>query len=172
MLLLSLMTTPDEEASKRLRVKKSRNGKGIFTRVSLSQDEIIFTVVGKKITFERLEKTGGKLLDNAFRYSKRFYLCPTGTGDFLNHSCGPNARVVKHRGELSIIAIKEINKNEEITIDYSTILAKDDPWRMDCNCGSENCRTHVRAFHTIPRSLQRRYVTHRIVPSYILDLNV
>ena len=60
----------------------------------------------------------------------------------INHSCDPNCRVI---GFNKIISLKEINKNEEITIDYGTISVGSGNIIFDnCNCKKENCRSTIR----------------------------
>jgi hypothetical protein len=54
----------------------------------------------------------------------------------INHSCDPNCK--KWIPEL--IAIKNIDIDEEITIDYNTFNVD---FKFDCNCGSKNCRKNI-----------------------------
>src|SRR6185369_310579 len=108
-------------------IKQSRNGKGIFTDGVFKAGEPIFEVKGKIFHYSEVLKIGGEFADNTFRFDEETYLSPQGqTGDFLNHSCDPNSKVVKQSGKLFIVAIKDILPNQEVVIDYSTILADDD----------------------------------------------
>lgn len=59
-------------------------------------------------------------------------------GNYGNHSCDPN--VAGSNGGL--IALRDIETGEEITIDYAQFSAKD--WSMKCNCGAANCKGEVR----------------------------
>ncbi len=52
-----------------------------------------------------------------------------------NHSCDPNTRFEG----LNVIAVKQIKKGEELTLDYATFL-DDEMESFVCNCGSVNCR--------------------------------
>lgn len=70
---------------------------------------------------------------------------------YLNHSCDPNAYVKDGK----LIAMKDIAKNEEITIDYS--LNRLEPWEMECNCGSEKCRGVVKDFKRLPEEVKEAY---------------
>lgn len=155
---------------KYLEVKKSRNGQGIFVLKTFSKAEIIFEVKGKFISGNIEDEIEDKTRDNAFRFDKNKYLSPQGQmGDFLNHSCEPNARVVKMKNKLFIRSIKDIQKDEEVTIDYSTILASDDAWQMRCKCGTKSCRGVVKKFKTLPKGLKETYLSAKMVPRYILD---
>jgi len=91
-------------------------------------------------------------------------------GYWLNHSCSPNSRVDKINGKIFIITARDILKNKEVLIDYSTILAKDDIWEMICNCGEKNCRKVVKRFNTLNKKLKDKYIDLGIVPKYILDI--
>jgi hypothetical protein len=71
---------------------------------------------------------------------------------FINHSCNPNC-VVRGR---SILTARQIERDEELTFDYSTDVDWPD-YRMECRCGSANCRKVVRAYRFIPKKLKRNY---------------
>lgn len=66
----------------------------------------------------------------------------TSTGAFTNHSCDPNIMPIFINGIYFDIAIKDIKKGEEITIDYSLFFSSQ-KWQMECHCGSNNCRHFV-----------------------------
>ena len=150
-------------------VKKSRNGKGIFAARNFLAEKKIFQVTGTLITCYENDDMDEQVRANTYPYDKTRYISPTGKiGDFLNHSCDPNAKVVKEKKKLFIVSIKPITKGEEVFIDYSTILAADDVWEMQCNCGSQQCRGVVKKFKTLPKKLREEYVAKGMVPSYIL----
>jgi len=56
-------------------------------------------------------------------------------GNYGNHSCDPNVRSNNSGG---LIALRDIEPGEELTIDYAQFSTKD--WSMECNCGSKNCK--------------------------------
>ncbi len=58
---------------------------------------------------------------------------------YINHSCDPNAGFDDHG---NLVAIASIRGNTEITWDYST-LEYNPNFRMDCKCGSLNCRNII-----------------------------
>lgn len=53
--------------------------------------------------------------------------------NYGNHSCDPN---IKPEGD-KLVALRDINPGDEITIDYAQFSDKE--WFMDCNCGASNC---------------------------------
>lgn len=156
---------------KNLAVRKARNGLGIFAAAHFSPGQTVFRINGTRRHYTTLLKREGTFLDNCFRVSENYYLSPEGhIGVYLNHSCEPNARVVKEGDKLYVRAISHIPTNTEILIDYSTITASDDIWTMRCNCGVASCRKIVRNFSKLPRVLRETYQTQHIVPSYILSI--
>ena len=72
--------------------------------------------------------------------------------DFLNHSCNPNCGV---RNKLEIIAMREINKDEEVTIDYA--MTESFKYKMKCNCGMSNCRKIITGKDWKINKLQEKY---------------
>ncbi|MFA6136289.1 MAG: SET domain-containing protein-lysine N-methyltransferase [Candidatus Paceibacterota bacterium] len=149
-------------------VRKSKNGLGLFSKRKSEDGKIIFEIIGKLITIKKIYEVDKRTCDNTFRFSRKYYISPQGElGDYLNHSCSPNAGVIKIGRKLFIKAIKNIKPRKEITIDYSTILANDDDWKMKCQCGSKNCRKIIVKFSTLPKQLKNKYFDLGVVPSYI-----
>jgi hypothetical protein len=149
-------------------VKKSRNGKGIFATKNFLPEKKIFQITGSLITCYADDDMDEQVRANAIPYDKTRYISPEGTlGNFINHSCEPNAKVVKEKKKLFVVSIKPIMKGEEVLIDYSTILAADDVWELQCNCGSTQCRGVVKKFKTLPKKLRASYVAQGMVPHYI-----
>ncbi len=86
----------------------------------------------------------------------------------MNHSCKPNA-FVKYETFLlkKVIAMKNIEKGEEIFLDYS--IDTTGTWKMKCLCGKENCRkTIYGTYKKLPRKLQKKY--WKYVPKWKKDL--
>lgn len=52
-----------------------------------------------------------------------------------NHSCNPNTEYIG----LNVAAVRDIAENEELTIDYATIL-NEKAESFECQCGEPNCR--------------------------------
>jgi hypothetical protein len=111
---------------------------------------------------------GGSFADNCFRYGPETYLDPAdGPGRWLNHSCRPNAAVVKKRHRLLLVAAERIVPGDEIVIDYSTILGRDDIWTMRCRCGAGKCRRVIRNIQGLPAALLAEYERRGMVPAFI-----
>lgn len=54
---------------------------------------------------------------------------------YVNHSCEPNTKAEDNKD----VAIKNIDKGDEITSDYSGLTAVS----FQCHCGSKNCRGYI-----------------------------
>ncbi|MBX4199234.1 SET domain-containing protein [Candidatus Parcubacteria bacterium] len=153
-----------------LTISKSRTGKGIFTTRSFKRGSLLFIFGGKLYAADNIFKIGGTIADNSIRFGPETYMSPENElGSFLNHSCEPNSLVSKEAGRLKIVALKDISKGSEVTIDYSTILGADDIWTMKCICGAPRCRKLIRSIDTLPKALIDEYVSAGAIPRYILD---
>jgi SET domain-containing protein len=161
--------TVTAKESKNLAVKKSINGYGIFTTKSFKADTKLFEVTGPKVKCEEGDDMSEEERSNTFRFTKVWYINPKGRlGDMLNHSCEPNAKVIKTNDKLFIVSLVSLAKASEVLIDYSTILASDDSWTMVCRCESANCRKVIKKFKSLPKSKQEIYKKLQMVPRYIL----
>jgi len=75
---------------------------------------------------------------------------------YINHSCNPNAGI---KGKKIVIAIKDIKREEEISIDYAMCYCNP-LYLMRCNCRSKNCRKKITGNDWRNPELQRRYKGH------------
>ena len=68
------------------------------------------------------------------------FLGPSGKADdFVNHSCEPNSGIVFKSERIFLVAIKDIEPDEEITWDYCTTIFQTG-WSMLCDCREPACR--------------------------------
>jgi hypothetical protein len=156
-----------------VRVARVRNGRGLVATRRFSAGEDVLEVRGEVVpaaALARWWRVGqGRRATNCYRYSPERYLDPgDGAGAYANHSCRPNAGVVRYGRALHLKAILPIACGDEVTHDYSTLLGVDDVWTMRCNCGERCCRGLVSNVATIPSGRLGRYVAHRVVPDFIL----
>ena len=157
---------------KNVAIAPSRTGDGVFAIRNFSEGETILTLRGKLITCYEDDDIDQETRANTIRYDEEYYLSPGETpGNYFNHSCGPNAKIVKKGKKLSVVAIVPIRKGREITFDYSTTLAHDDVWTMKCQCGVLHCRGKVRSFVLLPKKVQKNYRVLGLVPAYILAID-
>lgn len=150
-----------------LRIARSAHeGSGVFTDAAIPDRLPILAVTGPRMTPEELTDPYDEA--RAFQIGPRLYVSPRDPyGPFLNHSCEPNCGFrAEDADALTLIAVRDILAGEELTFDYATI-ARDDPWRMACACGTPHCRGTVGTFDELPPDLRRRYVALGIVSDYV-----
>jgi SET domain-containing protein len=154
-----------------LTVKPVRNGLGMVATQALREGALIGEINGKIVTPQtvwRYWETAPRLGANCYRFSPERYLDPEGEiGQYCNHSCAPNAGVIKRERRLWFVAIAPIARGEEITHDYATWLGADDVWTMRCNCGTPRCRKVVRNVRSLPAAVFNRYRQLGIIPTFI-----
>jgi D-alanine-D-alanine ligase len=124
----------------------SISGYGIYANRKIRQGEVLYRGEGRPhriLTRDHVEQHWNETEKKKFRQ----YAWPLG-GDVYaiwdedpqewspqNHSCDANTKMVG----LNMIASREINEGEELTLDYAQFLdATMEPFT--CNCGSVNCR--------------------------------
>lgn len=156
---------------KTLAVKNVRNGRGIVALKAFRRGAIVMEVTGKIVSDDVVWDywdVDERLGENCFRYDDDHYIDPDGRiGAFANHSCNPNAGIVKRGRRLLLKAIAPIAPGDEVTHDYSTLLGGDDVWTMRCDCGEPNCRKTVRNIGKLPVASVRRYRKLGIIPDFI-----
>lgn len=152
-----------------LSLKQTKNGNDVFANKNFKRGEQIIEFHGKFVTYEQLPRPYNEVKDHYVQIGKNLYMGPSGNiDDFFNHSCSPNSGL-KITGKKAVLAaIRDIQKGEEITWDYSTTMDEDD-WTMECTCGSQNCRKTIMDFKYLPKNVQQRYIKLGIVPDYILE---
>lgn len=121
-------------------------GYGLYAKRQIEAGEVIFKGEGRAqriITRQFVEREWSEAEKETFtRYaypiSRDVYiLWDNDPSEWApqNHSCDPNTA---YRG-LDVVALKKINKHEELTLDYGNFL-DDSMMPFDCCCGSANCR--------------------------------
>ena len=158
---------------KSVTVRPVRNGRGMVALRAFEIDDLICRIRGRIVTPKVVWgywKTDPRRGANCYRFDSELYLDPEGEiGVFSNHSCNPNARLVRTASGLQLRALKKIVVGREITHDYSTQTGADDIWTMKCNCGERNCRGKVTSVAKLPAAVLRRYQRLGAIPAFILE---
>lgn len=138
---------------KKLYVRKSQiNGSGIYTEENIKKHEFIAFIQGKVVTMVSNTKEEADAMGLLFGISKTKWIDPTGTiWQYFNHSCDPNTAII---GTKKVIALRNIEKDEELTFDYSLTDA-DLNWEMDCSCGSKNCRKKITSIQKLSQKVYK-----------------
>ena len=151
-----------------IRVQKSEHrltgklfGKGLFATRTVRAGEALFTLDGPIITFTEASAMGDEQ-SYALQCGQNSYISLTEPARFINHSCDPNAGIRRH----TMVAIRSIAENEEVTFDYSTTM-DEQYWTMVCHCKTPLCRGIVDDFRTLATDVQRRYLNLGIVMPFI-----
>lgn len=147
--------------SSKVEMRKSPlGGEGLFVNNKIDKGEIVVDYTSGPGTFVDADKAD-ELYEKGNDYiiqvdENRFFVArekhELEEADFLNHSCDPNCGI---RGNLQIVAIRDIEPGEEVTFDYAMTESSD--YSMDCKCGSKNCRKIITGEDWRDRELQRRY---------------
>ncbi len=138
----------------------SIDGFGIYANQPIKRGEIIFNnearshrIVTKRYVDQHWTMEEKDLFARyAVPLSKNIYILwdddPTVWAP-QNHSCDPNTAY----DGLNVIATRDINTDQELTLDYATFLDETmEPF--DCQCGSMNCRGRVTG--TVGNTLELR----------------
>ena len=141
--------------SKWAKVKRSGiHNKGLFARKDIPGGTRIIEYVGEKLTTAESEQRGFDHDETAretgdgtvymFILNKRYRIdgnVPWNPAKFANHSCAPNAETDIIKGRIWLIALRDIEKGEEIVYDYNfdAEYYKDYP----CLCGAKKCAGYI-----------------------------
>lgn len=117
-------------------------GKGVFANEDIPAGSII-VIGGGQVTSDLSKAPDDR--DYAGILNEKYFITPLDFDSptpnwFINHSCDSNTKIM---GRLIIVARSDIAAGEELTIDYSTIMAGDCDFNMECKCDVSNCRKVV-----------------------------
>lgn len=117
------------------------NGKGLYTSKDIKKGERVGNIEGE-VEIIRKWTTALSLKSPNWIGIGRYSWINTKNSPFkcINHSCSPNTYIL---GKRTVIALVDIKKDSEVTMDYSFTEA-DSGWNIyPCNCGSKNCRKNI-----------------------------
>lgn len=149
----------------KLEVRKSDiGGKGVFAKENIDKGTRLAIFGGKLMFIEDIKNLPENLKDYSMQIEERFVLGPPqdvtdpDETDFFNHSCEPNSGF---RGQMFLVAMRNIIKNEEITFDYAMVVSEsigsDVVFEMECRCGSINCRKRITEDDWKIPDIQKKY---------------
>lgn len=137
-------------------------GRGLFSKEDINKGENIFNFTGKLINFKQtLEATDN--FGDPLQIGKDLYISLEEPMRFINHSCNPNTGIIN---DITLIALRDIQKGEELYFDYSTSM-DEDHWVMQCMCGEANCRKIIKDFKYLPLPAKQKYLNLNIVQKFI-----
>lgn len=142
--------------------KSKLHGKGIFAAQNIKKGEIVSFIKGKVVNWKVVDKKTSAFGPNWIGCGKNKWIDPEPPFNYLNHSCNPNVGI---KGSKTIVAIRNIKKEDEILIDYS-ITEEDRLWQLDkkCKCGSKDCRKVIKSVQFLQKKVYNRYMPY--VPKF------
>lgn len=128
---------------------------GMFTRCIIEKGEIVFIKGGHIVSKSELYFV--EPISSYLPIDDEFFIGAVtkeeeGVKLFVNHSCEPNCGL---RGEITFVAIRRIQAEEELTCDYAMI--DNENYEFECNCGSNACRKKITGFDWKIKGLQVKY---------------
>ena len=160
-------------ASPYITVKQSSiHSNGVFAKKNIPAGTRVIEYVGEKITKAESDRRAEVVLnvnktDNTkgavyiFTLNKRYDIdgnVSYNTARLINHSCSPNCEAQLVRGHIWIVALKDIQRGEELTYNYGYDF--DSYEEHPCRCGSPDCVGYILAEEHWPK-LKARHLTHR-----------
>jgi hypothetical protein len=127
-------------------------GKGAFAKQKILKGEEIAAWDGPIYDYD-YKGWNQDLRDHAIQFERRKWRDSNGMARYINHSCEPNCGI---KGLFRIVAMRDIAAGEEITWDYE-MTEDSDQWRMQCHCGSKNCRKEIGAYRNMPLEIRAKY---------------
>jgi hypothetical protein len=125
---------------------------------ALRRGELIAVYGGTVLDRAAVAELGSGAGKISLQVDEDMFICSTvdGPGDWINHSCDPNAGIV---GQITLVALRDIEAGEEICFDYAMTdgSAYDE---FDCQCASAGCRGRVTGEDWRIRELWQRYAGH------------
>ena len=134
-------------------------GRGLFARAPIRAGDTVAVKCGAIMDTAALEAIRDQVSPAEIQIEDDLWIAPHSAADVeanllcLNHSCEPNVGV---RGQITFVAMRDIETDEELTIDYAMIDG-DPAERMPCDCGTTSCRRVVTGDDWRRPELQRRY---------------
>lgn len=140
-------------------------GKGLFANNDIAKNELILVMGGYIFSIEDENKLNEYNEDKPIEISEDFSFSPVTELDtekmpqhYINHSCNPNCG---WKGQLFLVAMKDIKKDEELTFDYAMIMHPNDDsetyFEMECLCGENECRKKISEHDWEKKEIQEKY---------------
>lgn len=135
-------------------------GKGIFADASLKKGERLAIFGGYVISIREEESLSKECGDSGVQITEDLVITSkdaTEDTDFFNHSCDPNAGF---QGQVFLVAMRDIDKDEEVTFDYAMVLHGSDeamPYKMKCFCGLSKCRGYITDDDWKKQEIRKKY---------------
>lgn len=146
--------------SPKTEVRESKiHGRGLFATARIDKDEVVVVKGGHIVDRETLRREITPLLGPVeIQIDENLFIAPVTEAErelsmlYSNHSCDPNLGM---RGEITFVAMRNIESGEELTHDWAT--TDDDEYSVECKCGAPICRRLLTGKDWQRPELQQRY---------------
>lgn len=134
------------------------HGRGLFAKRAITKGEIAVVKGGYLLTKAQRNEIGKKLGPSEIQISEELFIGPSTAAEreggmmHLNHSCEPNLGM---QGQIVYVALRDIKEDEELTLDYA--MMDDEPYKMQCGCGTKSCRGTITGFDWKKPEIQKKY---------------
>lgn len=123
-------------------------GMGVYAKQQIPKGTILAVFGGHVLTRSEEESSDTEVYDNAIQIDNDFVIGAINKEEledasYFNHSCDANAGI---NGQISLVSMREIATDEQVTFDYAMVLDKPDgvkSYKIKCLCGSINCRGFI-----------------------------
>jgi len=132
------------------------HGRGMFAKEQIAKGEVVFIKGGHILRRDQLFSSGN--INSYLPIDDNYFLAAENPAEensiklYNNHSCDPNCGL---RGEITFVAIRDIEKGEELTCDYAFLDNED--YEFDCSCGADNCRKKITGLDWKIAEIQSQY---------------
>ena len=137
------------------RPKAAGSGNGIYALQPINKGELVAVFGGVVYEWDAFIHLPDRERSLCIQVEDRHFLVPRpiGEGDYVNHSCNPNAGL---SGQIGLVAMRDIKIGEEVCFDYA--MSDTMPYdEFECGCGSSNCRGKISGNDWQKPVLQKRY---------------
>ena len=137
------------------RLKADKSGNSIFALEPIKKGELIAVFGGVVYEWETFINLPDRERMLCIQVEDHHFLVPRpiGEGDYVNHSCNPNAGL---SGQIGLVAMRDIKIGEEVCFDYA--MCDTMPYdEFECLCGAPTCRGKVGGNDWQRPELQKRY---------------
>jgi len=153
-----------------LEIKPTKCGLGVFCNIDIPANYPIMECTGDVLSGDKVQHDHPALL----QIGNDLYLGPSGdASDYFNHHCEPNCYIHIVGKRAIIYSLYYIKAGNELCFDYSTTATDSlEEWKMDCLCGSFNCRKVISGYQYLDENLKREYLKRGMIPLYLQNSNL
>lgn len=133
------------------RFDAGEKGFGLRTKTLIPKDSFVIEYVGEVMSKTKYETSNtGRASIYGMELEKGYVINGRNKGNYsryINHSCDPNCysekRIVKQYPCVGIFALRNIEPNEELTINYRARITDENDNSVKCKCKSNNCHGFI-----------------------------